>query len=92
MGVRCLNPRYPRYLQVTGANCKPGSEGLVHASTVEIPIFACICLQYLQTIFNRRLFSITFSFLFSNFVSFDYFLIFLFCRPIVFIKFQTVKL
>ena len=72
------DPRKPRYLQVTRANCKPGSEGLVHASIVENINFAQYLLQYLPTRFNRKQMSIFYnilSFLCSNFVWFDYFYI-----------------
>ena len=72
------DPRKPRYLQVTRANCKPGSEGLVHASIVENINFSQYLLQYLPTRFNRKQMSIFYnilSFLCSNFVWFDYFYI-----------------
>jgi hypothetical protein len=50
-----------------------GQESLVHARFVENFNFPGIFLHYLPTRLNRCLFSITFSFLFSNFVWLDYF-------------------
>jgi hypothetical protein len=59
MSVRCWD--LGSDLQVSGINCKPGSEGLVHASIVENFNFSQSLENFnLATRFNRCLFSITF--------------------------------
>jgi hypothetical protein len=58
------------HLEDTLRICDVSAMGLVE----HFNFFQCIFLQYLPTRFNRCLFSITFSFLFSNIVWFCYFL------------------